>query len=295
MIEHVGELRLWDTGIAPGSPTAALFTYGHPPVDDAMMAALPELKVISNFGVGVDHIDVAAAAARGIPVGNTPGEVDGSTADMTMALILATARNMVVGDRFARSAEFTIYDPSLLIGTEVHGATLGIIGMGAIGKQVARRASGFDMEVLYHNRNRDAAAEAELGVRYAPLDELLRHCQFVTLNVPMTPETHHLIGKDELRAMRSDAILVNAARGGVVDTDALYEALTAGWIRAAGLDVTDPEPLPRDHRLLALDNLVIMPHLGSAADRSRQRMAEMAVANLRAGLEGRPLPTAVTT
>ena len=144
---------------------------------------------------------------------------------MTMALILATARNMVVGDRFARSAEFTIYDPSLLIGTEVHGATLGIIGMGAIGKQVARRASGFDMEVRYHNRNRDAAAEAELGVRYAPLDELLRHCQFVTLNVPMTPETHHLIGKDELRAMRRDAILVNAARGGVVDTDALYEAL----------------------------------------------------------------------
>ena len=291
MIEQVGELRLWDAGTASGSTTEALFTYGHPPVTDAMMAELPELKVVSNFGVGVDHIDVAAAAARGIPVGNTPGAVDGSTADMTMALVLATARNMIVGDRFARSADFTIYDPSVLVGTEVHGATLGIVGMGAIGKQVARRASGFDMQVMYHNRNRDTAAEAELGVRYAALDELLHHCQFVTLNVPMTSATHHLIGEAELRAMRSDAILVNAARGGVVDTDALHRALTEGWIRAAGLDVTDPEPLPRDHPLLTLDNLVIMPHLGSAADRSRQRMAEMAVANLRAGLEGRELPT----
>ena len=147
---------------------------------------------------------------------------------------------------------------------------------------------------MYHNRHRDAAAEAELGVRYAALDELLRTCQFVTLNVPMTPETHHLIGAAELRTMRDDAILVNAARGGVVDTDALYQALTEGWIRAAGLDVTDPEPLPRDHPLLGIDNLVIMPHLGSAADQSRQRMADMAVANLHAGLEGRALPTPAT-
>lgn len=291
MIESIGTMRLWEAGNAPGSPTAALFTYGHPSVTDAMMAALPELRVISNFGVGVDHIDVAAATARGIPVGNTPGAVDGSTADMTMALILATARNMIVGDRFARGSEFTMYDPSVLVGTEVHDATLGIVGMGAIGKQVARRARGFDMQVWYHNRNRDEAAEAALGVQYCSFAELLARCQFIALNVPMTPETHHLIGETELRAMRSDAILVNAARGGVVDTEALLRALTEGWIRAAGLDVTEPEPLPRDHPLLRLENLVIMPHLGSAADGSRQRMAEMAVANLRAGLEGRDLPT----
>jgi glyoxylate reductase len=209
---------------------------------------------------------------------------------MTMALVLAAARNIVIGDRFARSAEFLHYDPSLLIGTEVHESTLGIVGMGAIGRQVAKRALGFDMRVQYHNRNRDHATEQALGVEYASLLDLLASSHFVTLNVNMTPATHHLIGEPELRAMRGDAILVNAARGGFVDHDALYRALTEGWIHAAALDVTEPEPLPRDHPLLQLDNLTIMPHLGSAADRSRQKMAEMSVRNLRAGLQGSELP-----
>jgi glyoxylate reductase len=246
--------------------------------------------VVSNFGVGVDHIDLAAAAARRIPVGNTPGAVDGATADLTFAILLAGARNVVIGDRFARSAAFTHFDPSLFLGAEVHGSTLGIIGMGRVGRGVARRARGFDMRVLYHNRRRDAAAEREIGVEYAALDELLAASHFVSLNVPLTPETRGLIGERELRLMRRDAILVNVARGGVIDHQALERALREGWIAGAALDVTEPEPLPRDHPLLRMENLVITPHLGSAAARTRRRMAEMAVANLDAGLAGTALP-----
>jgi glyoxylate reductase len=269
---------------------SALFTYGHPTVDGAFLDRLPRLKVVSNFGVGVDHVDLAAARTRKVPVGNTPGAVDGATADLTMAILLAAARNLIVGDRYARSAEFTRFDPSLLLGVDIHGSTLGIVGLGRIGRQVARRARGFDMRILYHNRRRDLDAEQELGVEYASLDDLLAQSDFVTLNVPLTAETKGLIGERELRLLRREAILVNVARGGVVDHDALLRALTERWIRGAALDVTEPEPLPREHPLLRLDNLVITPHLGSAGERSRRRMAEMSVENLRAGLEGRRLP-----
>jgi len=263
-------------------------------VDGPFLDLFPRLKVVSNFGVGVDHIDLVAAARRGIPVGNTPGAVDGATADLTMAILLAAARNVVAGDRFARSSAFTHFDPSIFLGAEVHESTLGIIGLGRVGRQVARRARGFDLRVLYHNRRRDLEAEATLGVVYASLPDLLASSDFVTLNVPLTPETRNLIGEKELRLMRRDAILVNVARGGVVDHEALHRALKDGTIRAAAIDVTEPEPLPRDHPILALENLVITPHLGSAAERTRFRMAEMAVANLKAGLEGRELPWRVT-
>src|SRR5689334_22365774 len=175
-----------------------LFTYGHPRTDGGLMDRMPRLRVISNFGVGVDHIDLAAARQRGIPVGNTPGILDGATADMTFALLLAAAHNLVVGDRYARSPEFTHYDPSILRGQEVHGATLGIIGMGNIGRQVARRARGFDMTVLYHNRTRNPQAEAELGATYATLPELLRRADYVTLNLPLTAETREMIGREQL-------------------------------------------------------------------------------------------------
>jgi lactate dehydrogenase-like 2-hydroxyacid dehydrogenase len=171
--------------------------YGHPIIDGAVMATMPNLRVISNFGVGVDHIDLETAKERDIPVGNTPGFVDGATADMTFTLLMAAARNMIIGDRHARSPEFTHYDANILHGQEVFGSTLGIVGMGRIGKEVARRASGFDMTVLYHNRNRDLDAERELGVSYAPLADLLRQSDFVTLNVPMTDETYHMIGHAE--------------------------------------------------------------------------------------------------
>ncbi len=289
------ELLPWDAAQQPGAERiAAIYTYGHPTVDAGLLDRLPGVRVISNFGVGVDHIDVAAATARGIPVGNTPGILDGATADLAFALLLAAARRVVEGDRYARGPAFTHYDPSYLLGREVHGSTLGVIGMGRIGEQVARRARGFGMTVLYHNRRRRPEAEAALGVRYATQDELLAAADYVVLTVPLTPETRGLIGRAELARMKPTATLVNVSRGPVVDTAALTEALTSHQIYAAALDVTDPEPLPRDHPLLKLDNVVITPHLGSATEQTRRRMAEVSVENLLAGLAGRPLPFPVT-
>ncbi len=295
LIDQLGpaiDVLPWDA--SPGSPALAravgIITYGHPLVDGPLMDRASHLAVISNHGVGVDHIDLAAAEARGIPVGNTPGCLDAATADMTMALLLAAARNVVVGDRFARGPDFTHYDPSVLIGQEVTGSTLGIIGMGRIGKEVARRAGGFDMRVLYHNRRRDAAAEAELPVTYATFDELLATSDFISLNCPLTPETTGLISTAQFARMKPGAMLINIARGPVVDGDALYDALKNRRIAAAAIDVTSPEPLPRDHKLLSLDNLIITPHLGSASNRTRQRMIEMTIENLHAGLNGQALP-----
>lgn len=290
------EVLTWD-----GPPEAealaravGILTYSHPRVDGPLLDRMPNVRVVSNHGVGVDHIDVAAAEARGIPVGNTPGCLDAATADMTMALILATARNVVVGDRYARSPEFLHYDPSILIGTEVSGSTLGIVGLGRIGQQVARRAKAFDMPVLYHNRTRNEEAERALGVQYRSFDDLLEQSDFVALNCPLTNETTRLISGPQFARMKRTAILINMARGPVVDTAALLTALTTGQIAAAGIDVTDPEPLPREHPLLKLPNLVITPHLGSASDRTRRRMMEMTIDNLSAGLAGRPLPWRVT-
>ena len=290
-------IHVWPANDAELEPilraTGGLFTYGHPHVDGALMDRMPGLKVISNFGVGVDHIDLSAARQHGIPVGNTPGVLDGATADMTFALLLAAARNVVVGDRFARGPAFTHYDPKILLGREVHGATLGIIGMGNIGRQVAQRANGFAMRVLYHNRRRDLQAEASLGVTYASLPDLLQQSDFVTLNVPLTAETRGMIDRAALAQMKPSAILVNAARGGVVDHQALLQALEQRRIAGAALDVTEPEPLPRDHPLLQLENVIITPHLGSATHQTRHAMARMAVDNLKAGLNGQPLPNRV--
>lgn len=290
------EILEWDdaSGSAALATAVGIITYGHPHVDGPLMDRCPHLKVISNQGVGVDHIDVAAARERKIPVGNTPGCLDAATADMTMALLLATARNVVVGDRFARSPEFTHFDPSQMVGYEVSGSTLGIVGLGRIGRQVARRAKAFDMPILYHNRRQDEAAERELGVTYVAFDDLLKQSDFVSLNCPLTKETTNLIGQRELRLMKPTGILLNMARGPVVDHDALFAALNSHRIAAAGLDVTSPEPLPRDHPLLHLSNIVITPHLGSASNRTRQRMMEMTVENLHAGLNGRPLPWSVS-
>jgi glyoxylate reductase len=284
------ELLPWSVGIEGSrDPVAGIYTYGHLAVDGPMMDRLTGLKVISNYGVGVDHIDVRAAAQRGIPVGNTPGVLDGATADMGFALLLASARLIVTGDRYARGPDFLEYDPGYMLGREVHGMTLGIVGMGRIGRQVARRARGFDMNVLYHNRRPRPDIEQELGVRYAAFDDLLAQSDYVMLTVPLTKDTRGLIGARELARMKPTATLVNIARGGVVDTSALTEALQSGRIAAAALDVTDPEPLPRDHPLLRLDNVVIVPHLGSATHETRTSMAELSVNNLLAGLRGERL------
>ena len=290
------EVTIWqgrETPAAVFQATEGFFVYGHPKIDGSIMDLMPKLRVISNFGVGVDHINLEDARARNIAVGNTPRLVDGATADMTFALLMAVARNLIIGDRYARGPEFTVYDPNILHGFDVHGSTIGIVGMGNIGREVARRARGFDMRILYHNRRRTPEAEAELGATYCTLPELLAQADFVTLNVPLTPETRHLIGREQLRQMRPTAYLINVARGGVVDHDALLQALREGWIAGAALDVTEPEPLPRDHPLLRQDNLVIAPHLGSATRQTRYNMARRAVDNLLAGLEGRPLPSRI--
>lgn len=293
------DVEMWHTS-AVSAPTSekigaldGLMTYGHELITDDMMATASDLKVIANVGVGYDHIDAEAARARGIDVGNTPGVLSDATADMTFALLLAAARNVVPGNRLVQAGDWQYYDPNILWGQDVHGSTLGIVGMGRIGYAVAKRAVGFDMKVLYNKRTRRPDWEAELGVEYAELDDLLSRSDFITLHPPMSDETRHLISTRELGLMKSRAVLVNIARGGVVDHDALYEAMRVGKIAAVALDVTDPEPIPADHPLLTLDNVLVVPHLGSATVQTRTKMVEMACENLLAGLNGDPLPYSV--
>jgi glyoxylate reductase len=291
------EILPWSVAEAGSvEPVAGMYTYGHVRVDGAMLDRLPRLKVISNYGVGVDHIDLADAEARGIPVGNTPGVLEGATADLGFALLMASARRIVEGDRYAHSAEFVRYDPGYMLGREVHGKTLGIIGMGRIGHQVARRAIGFDMTVLYHNRNRREDVEQALApsVRFVAKDDLLATSDYVMLCVPLTDQTRGSIGTREFSLMKPDATLINIARGAVVDMESLTKAMSQNRIAAAALDVTEPEPLPRDHPLLAMPNVLITPHLGSATVETRRRMAELSVENLIAGLRGEALPHPVT-
>jgi len=284
------ELLPWQVALdGSKEPIAGLYTYGHPHVNGPMLDRLPGLRVISNYGVGVDHIDLAVAKERKIPVGNTPGILDGATADMAFALLLAAGRRLAEGDRYARSLEFTRYDPGYMLGREVHGATLGIIGLGRIGMEIARRARGFSMKILYHNRKRRPEAEQEIGATFLSLGDLLAQSDYVMVSCPLSAETRGLIGRDQLALMRHTSILVNIARGPIVDTDALTQALGARKIYAAAIDVTDPEPLPRDHPILRLENLTITPHIGSATEQTRQRMAEMSVENLLAGLDGQEL------
>jgi len=294
LLEGKVEILPWDTPTGDQDASIeGIYTYGHVHVDGPLMDRLPGLKVISNYGVGVDHIDLDAARSRDIPVGNTPDVLNGATADMAMALLLAASRRLIEGDTFARSPEFTYYDPGYMLGREAHSSTIGIIGLGRIGLQIARRAGGFDMTILYHNRNERTDLPEEMGARYVSMDELLEQSDYVILSCPLTAETEKLIGKRELDLMKPTATLVNVARGGVVDTDALTGALAEGSIYHAALDVTDPEPLPRDHPMLLLENVTIAPHLGSATEQTRQQMAEISVENLLLGLGGEPLRTRV--
>jgi glyoxylate reductase len=260
-------------------------------VDAALIDAAPRLRVISTVAVGYDNIDVAAATRRGIAVGNTPGVLTETTADLAFALMLAAARRIVEADHFVRDGRWRTWDPNLLLGYDVHSATLGIVGFGKIGRAVARRAHGFAMRVLYASRSPVADAD---GAECVQLDELLHASDFVSLHVPLTPETRHLIGERELRAMKPTAILVNTARGGVVDQSALVRALAEGWIAGAGLDVAEVEPVPPGDALLRAPNVTLLPHIGSASHATRERMASMAVDNCLAGLRGEPLPNAVT-
>ncbi|HMX20857.1 MAG TPA: D-glycerate dehydrogenase [Anaerolineales bacterium] len=252
---------------------------------ELMDAAGPQLKVISSMSVGVDHIDVAAATARGIPVGNTPGVLTDATADQAFALMLAAARRVTEAERFLRAGKWVTWQPSLLLGADLVGATLGIVGFGRIGQAIAKRAQGFDLRVLYHSPN----AQPAYGAKPVDLDTLLRESDFVSINVPLKAETRHLVNADFLAKMKPNAILVNTARGGVLDQTALYDALKSKRIFAAALDVTDPEPLPMDCPLLELENCIIVPHLGSASQKTRDMMSLLAAQNLIAGLKGERL------
>jgi glyoxylate reductase len=264
-------------------------------VDDEFLdRAGPGLKVVSNFAVGFDNIDVPACTRRGIAVGNTPGVLTDTTADLAWALLMAAARRVAEGDRYVRDGRWKTWGPMLLLGPDVHGSTLGIVGFGRIGQAVARRATGFGMTILYHDVHQaDAAVETELGARFVTLDELLAKSDFVSLHVNLTPETHHYVNAERLGWMKPSAVLVNTSRGPVVDPRALFEALRDGVILAAALDVTDPEPIPVDDPLLTLDNCLVVPHIASASRATRGKMASMAAANLLAGVRGERLPTPV--
>jgi lactate dehydrogenase-like 2-hydroxyacid dehydrogenase len=264
-------------------------------VDDELLdAAGPQLRVVSNFAVGYDNIDVAACTRRGIPVGNTPGALTETTADLAWTLLMAAARRVAEANRYVRDGRWETWGPLTLLGPDVHGATLGIVGFGRIGQAMARRASGFGMRILYYSVNRlPGDMEARTGATYVGFRELLAEADFVSLHVSLGPETHHLIDAAALARMKQTAILVNTSRGPVVDTDALTDALRSGGIWAAALDVTDPEPLPVDHPLVAMDNCLVVPHIGSASHAARGRMARMAAANLLAGVQGDRLPTPV--
>lgn len=262
-------------------------------IDEEVLERASDLKIIANNGVGFDHIDVAAATRRGIPVTNTPGVLTDATADLAFALILATGRRVVEGDRMTREGGFKYWAPLHFLGSEVSRKTLGIVGFGRIGKAVARRAAGFDMKVIYHSRSRlEPSLEKELNVSFSPFEELLSEADFVSLHVPLRQNTRHLIGSRELEIMKPSACLINTARGPVVDEKALVEALQSGRIRAAGLDVYENEP-ELSPGLSELENAVLLPHIGSATIETRGRMALMAAENLLAALKGERPPNCV--
>ncbi|NJK48533.1 D-glycerate dehydrogenase [Candidatus Gracilibacteria bacterium] len=263
-------------------------------IDKNLIELGTSLKVISQMAVGYDNIDVAAATARGIPIGNTPGVLTEATADLTWALLMAASRKIVEAERFVREGRWQTWEPMLLLGADVAGATLGIVGFGRIGQAVARRAKGFDMRVLYWNRHRcEIGLERELGVEYASFEQLLEESDFVSIHVALFQETYYLFDRPQFDSMKPSAILINTARGAIVNPDALYDAIHTGKIAGAALDVTEPEPILPDSPLLSLPNLLIVPHIGSASIKTRSQMALMAAQNLIAGLQGECLPNCV--
>jgi len=276
---------VWDGDLPPDPPVLreraaqakGLLTMLTDRVDAALIDAAPRLRVVANYAVGTDNIDLELCARRGIRVGVTPDVLTEATADLTFALILAAARNLVAGHEAVRSGEWRTWEPQGWLGHDVHGATLALIGPGRIGEAVGRRAAGFSMDVLRVGRDDD-------------LHAALRRADVISLHCPLTPQTRHLIDAQALRHVKPTAVLVNTARGGVIDQTALKDALEEGRLASAALDVTDPEPLPHDDPLLSAPNLLVLPHVGSATQTARARMADLAVENLLAGLDGRPLP-----
>jgi glyoxylate reductase len=303
LVRGACDMDLWDGALPPprdellrrvAGVDGALTLLTDKVDDEFLDAAGSQLRVVSNYAVGFDNIDVAACARRGVKVGNTPGVLTETTADLAFALLMAAARRIPEGSRFVRDGNWKTWDPLLLLGPDVHGSTIGIVGFGRIGQAVARRAQGFGMEILYHDLEPLPASVTErFGATYLPLEELLPRSDFVTLHVNLSPVTRHLINAETLGQMKPTAVLVNTSRGPVVDQGALADALRDGVIWAAALDVTDPEPIPMGDRLVEMDNCLVVPHIASASPATRGKMAEMAAANLLAGVAGDPLPTEV--
>lgn len=290
-----GELNVWEhEGAIPRATllqaireTEALLCMVTERIDDDLLAHAPRLRIVANMAVGYDNVDVPALTRRGIVFTNTPGVLTETTADLAFALVLAIARRIGEGERLVRAGRWPTWSPFVFLGTDVHHATLGIIGLGRIGTEVTKRAKGFDMRVLYSNRGRNAEAEERLGCTRVDLPTLLCESDFVVVLVPLSAETRHLLSTPQFQLMKRTAFLINAARGPIVDSRALYEALRDGVIAGAALDVTDPEPIPHDDPLLTLENCLIVPHVGSASVATRTRMATLAAENIAAFLSGR--------
>jgi len=290
-------MEVWQDELPPPYPTllekardaAGLLTLLSDRIDAALLNASPRLKVISNMAVGYDNIDVAAADRRHILVGNTPGVLTETTADLAFALLMAAARRVVEADKYTRQGLWKTWGPQILLGQDIHHSTLGIIGLGRIGAEVARRAKGFSMRVLYYDKVRlSVKMEKELGVEYVPdLDMLLPLCDFISLHIPLLPETRHLLSTRQFSLMKPSAVLINTSRGSIIDQKALYTTLKSRQIFAAGIDVTEIEPISPDDPLLALDNIIITPHIASASFATRRKMAFIAVENLLDGLNGK--------
>lgn len=302
LIREACEMDLWQDELPPTRPVLIEHVRGVQGIlslltdridGEVMDAAGSGLKVISNYAVGFDNIDIPEATRRGIAVGNTPGVLTDATADLAFALLMAAARRVVEGDHVVRAGGWKTWGPTFLLGVDVHHATLGIVGYGRIGQAMAKRARGFGMRVIYYDPQAQPSADPD--VQAVDLDTLLGEADFISLHVPLTPETRHLINRRAFELMKPTAVLINTARGGVVDPQALYQALKEKRIFAAALDVTDPEPIPLDSPLLELDNLIITPHIASASTATREKMAQMAAENLLAGLRGDPLPYPVNS
>ncbi len=296
------ELDVWEGELPPPDEIltarsrgcTGLLTLVSDRIDGALMdAAGPQLKVIANYAVGYDNIDIPAATVRRIPVGNTPGVLTETTADFAWTLLMAAARRVVEGDENTRGGQWKTWGPSILLGRDVFGATLGIIGFGRIGQAVARRARGFNMRVLYYDTQRYPEAEAELGATYAPFEMVLAEADYVSIHTALTPQSRHLMSTDQFARMKPTAILINTARGPIVDEAALYTALAGGQIAYAGLDVTEVEPLPMTSPLLTLRNIIIAPHIASGSVQTRDKMAVIAAKNVLAALAGHKLPACV--
>jgi glyoxylate reductase len=302
MVRQEADIEVWQDPLPPPYETLvkkvrgidALLCLLTDRIDGNLMDAIgPQVKVISQMAVGFDNIDVAAATARGIPIGNTPGVLTDTTADFAWALLMAAARRVAEGDKFTRAGKWKTWGPIDFLGPDVTGATLGIIGFGRIGQGLAKRAQGFDMRILYFDTRRKPEAEQKYRAQYVDLNTLLREADFVSLHTDLSQETYHFMDDARLKIMKPSGILINTARGPVVDPEALYRALSSGTIAYAALDVTEPEPINPDSPLLTLDNIVIAPHIASASFQTRSKMATMAAANLIAGLKGERLPNCV--